>query len=42
MQQQGCVNALYLDGGISAMHCPRLGLYDKGRNLGPLLAVVED
>lgn len=42
MQQQGCVNALYLDGGISAMHCPRLGHFGKGRNLGPLLAVVED
>jgi len=42
MQQQGCVNALYLDGGISAMHCPRLGRYGKGRNLGPLLAVVEE
>jgi uncharacterized protein YigE (DUF2233 family) len=42
MQQLGCVNALYLDGGISAMHCPRLGRYGKGRELGPLLAVVED
>ncbi|MFM7032262.1 MAG: phosphodiester glycosidase family protein [Bacteroidota bacterium] len=42
MQQQGCINALYLDGGISAMHCPRLGRYGKGHNLGPLMAVVED
>ena len=42
MQQQGCINALYLDGGISAMHCPRLGRFGQGRKLGPLLAVVED
>jgi len=41
MLREGCYNALYLDGGVSAMYCPRLGRLNTGRKLGPMLAVIE-
>jgi uncharacterized protein YigE (DUF2233 family) len=41
MLRKGCYNALYLDGGVSAMYCPRLGRLCTGSKLGPMLAVIE-
>jgi uncharacterized protein YigE (DUF2233 family) len=41
MQQKGCQHALYLDGGVSSMYCPRLGRLGLGRNLGPMVAVIQ-
>jgi uncharacterized protein YigE (DUF2233 family) len=41
MQQKGCHHALYFDGGVSSMYCPRLGRLGLGRNLGPMVAVIQ-
>jgi uncharacterized protein YigE (DUF2233 family) len=37
----GCRNALYLDGSISAMYCPSLGLTEKEGNFGVMISVTE-
>lgn len=41
MQQKGCQNALYFDGGVSAMYCPQLGRLGFGHNLGPMVGVIQ-
>jgi len=41
MQQQGCVDALYLDGGISQVYCPSLNAQARGGDFGVMLAVVK-
>lgn len=42
MIRQGCTDALYLDGAISQMYLPELGLDDLavGDRLGPILAIM--
>ena len=40
-QDQGCQNALYLDGVISRAYMPTEGLQQMGGALGPLIAVME-
>ena len=40
-QQQGCANALFLDGAISKAFMPEQGLRQLDGMLGPLIAVVE-
>ena len=41
---QGCVDALYLDGAISQMYAPELGLQnlEAGNHLGPIIAIWKD
>ncbi|MDA7426448.1 phosphodiester glycosidase family protein [Thalassococcus lentus] len=34
-------NALFLDGNVSRLFAPRLGRDDRGRQMGPIVAVVE-
>jgi uncharacterized protein YigE (DUF2233 family) len=41
-QQQGSVKALYLDYGISALHCTRNGHFGQRCKLGPMVAFVEN
>jgi uncharacterized protein YigE (DUF2233 family) len=36
-----CREALYLDGSISSLHAPSIGREDRGRDLGPMLAVTQ-
>jgi len=40
-RQQGCKNALYLDGAVSRMWCPAVGTWDKGGAFGVIIAVVR-
>ncbi len=40
-QQQGCANALFLDGAISRTYMPGEGVAQMNGALGPLIAVVE-
>jgi len=35
-------NALYLDGVVSKMYAPELGRHDKGRLMGPMIAVTRE
>lgn len=37
----GCKDALYLDGSVSSLYSTRLGRYDRGPELGPILGVIE-
>ena len=43
MRQQGCIQALYLDGFVSRMILPELGVgeLDDGKHLVPLMAIFE-
>jgi uncharacterized protein YigE (DUF2233 family) len=36
----GCINALYLDGFVSRMYCPQVGVMDLDGDLGVMMAVV--
>jgi len=36
-----CSNALYLDGAISMMYCPQIGLTDAGGNFGAMIGIEE-
>ena len=40
-QEQGCTDALYLDGVISRAYMPTQGLQQMGGALGVLIAVME-
>ena len=40
--EAGCRDALYLDGAISKVWDARTGRADRGADVGPILAVVED
>ena len=40
-QQQGCANALFLDGAISRTYMPGEGIEQMNGALGPLIAVVD-
>ncbi len=33
--------ALYFDGNVSQLHAPELGRSDRGRDMGPIVAVIE-
>jgi uncharacterized protein YigE (DUF2233 family) len=37
----GCSNALYVDGSVSRLHAPELGLRDSSQPVGPVIAAVR-
>lgn len=43
MIQQGCTNALYLDGAISQAYLPEIGIgsLEAGRGLGPIFVIMQ-
>ncbi|RQO31836.1 hypothetical protein DBR32_05965 [Taibaiella sp. KBW10] len=41
-KEQGCLNALYLDGGISQTYLPEKDYTDKGGNFGVMIGVTKE